>query len=60
MPEYYLSDCELEIFNIQGQEVEANMVSHNCIDISDLASGIYIINAVDINGNTLVNKIIKL
>lgn len=48
-------------YNISGQIVKqyTTPMRHNRINISNLSSGMYLINIIDINGNNIVKKIIK-
>jgi hypothetical protein len=46
----------IEIYNMMGQQVAVNTSSSGTMDVSDLASGFYAINAYDLNKGVMVSK----
>lgn len=49
---------EINILNIYGQKI-SSFTNKNEIDISDFANGIYFLKIIDLNGETIIKKVIK-
>lgn len=47
------------ITNLNGQVIESGQITGGRVDVSDLTSGMYMINLVDAGGKTIVKKFVK-
>jgi len=47
------------VYNLSGQSFNVEMISQNKYDVSALNKGVYTVLVIDINGNSLVGKVLK-
>ena len=53
---------KIEIYNVLGEKISQNLANTNkeiSLNISDLKSGIYLVNITDIRGTNTIKKLIK-
>lgn len=48
----------IEIYDINGKQMKVDL-NEESVDVSNLAKGIYLIKIIDLNGETLIDKLIK-
>lgn len=49
----------IKVYDIYGKLIFIPEIRHQRIDVSGLVTGIYIIQFIDVNGNSLTQKIFK-
>ncbi|WP_421764917.1 S8 family serine peptidase [Ekhidna sp.] len=52
-------ETSFTITNLNGQVVESGQIAGGRVDVSDLTSGMYMINLTDAGGKTIVKKFVK-
>jgi hypothetical protein len=59
--ETQLTSCNLEIYNLLGEKVYSSRIQHpiSSINISNQPSGVYFLKIIDLDGSSVVKKIIK-
>lgn len=57
---YFMNTSNYQIINIQGEIIQSGCLFNNCIDVSELPDGLYLLNIISTNSNfSSVQKFIK-